>query len=636
MKSFLSLERSATFTCRKGGVERKYLVYEGDEFVNFDLIHQKPTKEENGVIAELCIKDWSEKLLFMDKAKAKLAYYDTVVLIIDGLIVKNDIHRNEVFQYSSLNRNSHIHIALKDVYYTIDYEALGIAPVQLPVAIRLGLGDGLTPTPSRESYITNDKVRKLLLDKITDIADWFVKRYNKTVTEFSTLVEAFSHLGNTNYEVSLEGKSFYINPIIGLSKSKILEPTVKGLVMKDGLWYKTRHRHLLQSYSACGYTYSNGTSTSKEAKILKDNNIFGLKKKAILVGSNYVGNIKTYLHKKHGNDQIFLRYNNFVRGLGGIKENQRLQGISAFPDSYYNILNLRTENKKKWRKLIEEWLFVLSTITSTFIDETDVANTKEYQDWLEKKKANQKAMKAAGYIGGTYSGLNKQKGDVTLAFSYERYDKVHFKKEVFPIDDMEKNKFLTVIIDPDDAEKAKPMAMANACGHVKFAVVGKLERKKLPNTYQFITFKDYISMTSKPFTRLASAILFKRIVEEFDALVKHKNGVFRMVTKGLIKDIDILDSYQKKYVVSHTKKEVESAILQAAEENKLFDMQYWDVYQRVRAGLKKYDFVFLFQEPSYYDTELRKRYETIVNQVLLFRKKNYDDLEGAQIIFKKD
>ena len=38
MKSFLSLERSASFICRKNGVERKYLVYEGAEFVNYDLI----------------------------------------------------------------------------------------------------------------------------------------------------------------------------------------------------------------------------------------------------------------------------------------------------------------------------------------------------------------------------------------------------------------------------------------------------------------------------------------------------------------------------------------------------------------------------------------------------------------------
>lgn len=634
MKSFLSLERSATFTCRKDGVERKYLVYEGDEFVNFDLIHHRTTTEENGVIAELCIKDWSEKQLFIEKAKAKLAYYDTVVLVIDGNIVKNDIYRNKVFQYSTLNKNQYIHIALKDVYYTIDYEALGIAPVYLPVAIRLELGDGLTPTPSRESYITNDKVRELLLRKIKDVAEWFVNRYNKTITEFPDLVSAYTYLGNNEFHVPLEGKTFHINPILGHSKVKVLEPKVKGLQLKDGLWYKSRSSHLIQSYTACGYTFADGTSTCKEHRIAKDNEIFIRGKKPILVGADYVGNVKTYLNKKYGPNQIFLRKNSFEMKLGGEAHNKKyIDRGESYPDTYYNILNLKNEKKKNWRALIKEWQFVVSTITSTFRDETKIASSQEYADWLDKKKAHQKAVRAAGYISGTYTGLNKQLGDVTMAFSYERYGKIHFKKETFPIKDLPNNKFLTVVIDPNEQEKAKSMAAANKLEHIKFAVVGKLERKKLPNTKQFVTFKQYLSMSSKPFIRLASAILFKRVVDDYEAMARYKGGVFKMLARQLVKDVELLNSYQKKYLVS-CKKEVESAILQVAEEHKLFDMKYWDVYERVRKDLKKYDFISLFKEPDHWDKEQTERYQTIVNQLLLFRKKNYNDLEGAQIVFK--
>ncbi len=634
MKSFLSLERSATFTCRKAGVERKYLVYEGDEFVNFDLIHQKDTSEENGVIAELGIKDWSEKNLFVDKAKQKLAYYDTVVLVIDGIIVKNDIHRNEVFQYSSLNRNQQIHIALKDVYYTIDYEALGIAPVTLPVAIRLGLSDGLTPTPSRESYITNDKVRNILLGKIKEIAEWFVSRYNKTVIEFPNLIEAFGYLGNSQYNVPLEGKTFSINPILGHSKIKILEPKVKGIELKDGLWYKSRHKYLLQSYSASGYTYSDGTSTCKESKISKDRNIFDLKKIPILVGLDYIGNVKTYLNKKYGPDQIFVRDNGIRRNLGGKVDNKSYTDVGDTPpDTYYNILSLWNEKKTKWRALIKEWDFVVSTITTTFIDETKIADSKEYSDWLEQKKAHQKIMKASGYISGSYSGLNKQKGDVTMAYSYERYGKIHFKKEVYSINSLKSNHFLTVLIDTEDVNKAKPFVEANGNPKVLFAAVGKLEKKKIPDSNQFITFKQYLTMSCKPFIKLASSILFKRVVDEYDKISNHKSGVFKMCLKELTKDVETLRKYQNEHLLE-CDETVESAILQAAEEKKLFDQRYWDVYTRVRNSMKTYDFINLFEEPNHRDSETRKRYDTVINQILLFRKRNYNDLEGAQIVFK--
>lgn len=632
MKSFLSLERSATFTCRKDGVERKYLVYEGDEFVNFDLIHHKTTIEENGVVAELCIKDWSEKQLFIEKAKAKLAYYDTVVLAIDGAIQANDIHRNELFQYSTLNKNHHIHIALKDVYYTIDYEALGIAPVNFPVALRLGLGDGLTPTPSRESYITNDKVRELLLRKIKEVAEWFVDKYNKNVTEFETLVDAYTFLGNGNYEVTLDGKTFTINPLLGHTRKKVLEPKIKGLKLKDGLWYKSRSEKLIRDYAACGYTFSDGTSTCKEHRIPTQNEIFFKKAKAVLV-NGYVGNIKTYLNKKYGPGTVFMRKIRKTKLGGKIHNRSYTNRGEPVPDTYYNILDLRNEKKEKWRELIQEFQFVVSSITSTFRDETNVATSQEYLDWLEKKAAHQKAMRSAGIISSTYNGLNKQLGDVTMAYSYERYGKIHYKKETFPIKDLPKNNFLTVVIDPDDEDKAKPMAAANGLAHVRFAVVGKLERRKLPDTKQFMTFKDYLSMSSKPFIRLASAILFKRAVDDYEAISRYKNGVFKMVARKLVEDVEVLNSYQKKYLVA-SRKEVESAILQVAEEHKLFDMKYWDVYERVRKDLKKYDFINLFKEPDHWDAEQIGRYQTIVNQVLLFRKKNYKDLSEAQIVFK--
>jgi len=632
MKSFLSLERSATFTCRKENVERKYLVYEGEEFVNFDLLYQKPTEEENGVRAEVVIKDWSEYLLFVNKAKAKLAYYDTVVLVIDGVIMKNDIHRNDLFQWSLFNSNPCIHIALKDVYYNIDYEALGISPISLPVAIRLGLGDGLTPTPSRESYITNDKVRELLLSKIKSIANWFVDKYNENVGNFPTIVAAYNFLNNTDYKVAVNGKDFGINPILGYAKRKIQEPIVTGVVLRDGIYYKGKNIHLLDEYSTAGYTTSTGKIVSKEKFINTNRQLFVDGKIPIVVPENFVGNIREFLKEKYGTQKLFLRKNGFVRKLGGKVENTHFLGMKL-PDSYYNILGLSAIKKDKWRDYIKEWQVVVENITKTFIDETKVETSKEFADWLERKRVNQKLAKAAGYIGGTYTGINKQRGDVTLAYSYERYGKIHYKKEAFPIDDLTKNDYLTILLTEEESLEGKAFAQANALDHIRFAVVGKLERKKIPNHHQFITFKQYKTMSCKPFIRLASSILFKRAIDDYNKLSISSKGVFKLCAKELVKDIKELSQYVDKNSI-HVTVELQNIILQAAEEKDLYDKKLWDVYQRVRTNLNKYDFLNLFDEPKYYDTETKKRYDTLINQVLLFRKKKYDDLDGAEIIFK--
>ena len=137
MKSFMALDRNATFTCRKNGIERRFLAYQGEEFMEYDMLSEVPTDEENGVICEININGWSEFSQFRDKAKKKLAYYDTVLLYINDILIQNNIIRSEDWQYSHLADNSKIHLCLKDVYYKIDYDKLGMSSISLPVALEL-------------------------------------------------------------------------------------------------------------------------------------------------------------------------------------------------------------------------------------------------------------------------------------------------------------------------------------------------------------------------------------------------------------------------------------------------------------------------------------------------------------------
>ena len=76
-------------------------------------------------------------------------------------------------------------------------------------------------------------------------------------------------------------------------------------------------------------------------------------------------------------------------------------------------------------------------------------------------------------------------------------------------------------------------------------------------------------------------------------------------------------------------------IIDIADEKNLYDKSLWDKYLSVKENLKKYDFISFFNFPSHYvNAERKKEYLSLVNQILLFRKKYYDDLPtGARIIF---
>ena len=115
-KSWASLKKPVTFTIVKDGIMCKYLCYKGEEKIDYDCILEEDTIEENGVLFEMPLY-YGDYADYVKKAKQKLAYYDTVVLIIKGQIWENKIYRNDLFQYTLNSPYNTIHLTLKDVVY---------------------------------------------------------------------------------------------------------------------------------------------------------------------------------------------------------------------------------------------------------------------------------------------------------------------------------------------------------------------------------------------------------------------------------------------------------------------------------------------------------------------------------------
>jgi len=255
LKSFLSLKRSATFICIKNKIEYKFLAYQGQEFMEYDLIYEKPTEEENGVTCEITINNWSEFSSFRDKAKQKLAYYDTVVLEIEGQIINNQIVRSEDWQYSEHADYSEIHLCLKDVLYKIDYDKLGISRIYVPIALRFDLNSGLTPTPSREALLYTSETIQLIKDKIGKVAQWFVERYNKDTPDQRELLEAWGDIGNNSKYITIADEKFCIDGLLQFTNIKPKELKIKGIELKDPEYYKNLSSEFFDEYE-CIVDYS--------------------------------------------------------------------------------------------------------------------------------------------------------------------------------------------------------------------------------------------------------------------------------------------------------------------------------------------------------------------------------------------
>ena len=633
-KSFLSLDRAATFTCRKNGAEWKFLAYPGTEFCEYDLISKRPTTEEDGVTFEIPIRDRYEKDDFIDKALQKLAYYDTVALTVDKILEENKIVRSENWQYSNQNTNDYLHLCLKDVYYSIDFIKLGIAPIRIPIALRFGLQDGLVVTPSRESLIYTEKVKKIILDKIEKVADWFVERYNKTVEkEYDSIIEVWNQMTVHDRIVEVDGIEIGINSIADHSKILKKSISIKGIKQQKPVWYVSNRDKLLTEYKCILYAFS-GSRPRREKYILNKNLVKKVldKEALILVNKMPLGYVRTYLLDKYKSTNLSVLLKHTNRKL---KVKTKPGEFINENESYYHLLNLLHIPKKIWRKHIEEFNRVENEFKSRIIDETSVESSQDFQDWLVRHRTYLKANRVPSQ--SNYKALNKQNNEVTISIGRDavRDDSLVLEKKVFKISELSKEPCMFVLFD-NKLTASLNWWMFRGSNTLRVCMVGNKEIKKLPQlSKKFIKFEDFMTSDCKPFQRIASSILFNRAVADFNKIKLGRVDIFNQFLASYVTDSETLRKYVESNYVNETFVEIENAILEVAKEKDLFDKQLWDVYLRVKEAVSRFDFLTCLRSPQSWDTEAVKKYKRLINQMLLFQKKYYD-LEGYELVKKSE
>lgn len=599
-KSPLSLKRSYFFICRKDNVERKFMVYQGEEFTEFDKIYEKTTDELNGVEVIVPIKDYYEAQEFVRKAKSKLAYYDTVILQIDGQIVQNTIFRSDDWQFSTQNTDNKLHFCLKDVYYSIDWIKLGISTINIPIALKFDLSDGLIPSPSREYIIYNENSKKIILDKIKKVSNWFIDKYNSEWKEYETFKDAWNFINQYNFYVNINDTQFKINDLEKYADNKIKTTKVKNI--ENVKWYYDSKQWLLSNYRV----EAENTSWSWVSKHPSKNIVEKLMVdwKIVVVDSEPKRRVKSYLQDKYSNALFITKICD--RALG--------KDTPTNSTTYFYTLSLDQVPQHEWKNKIKELNYVENQFKKDFIYELDVENSQGFKDWLEKKK-KERIYQASN---SNHKVLNKQEDEVTIAFGRERSigKGVTFEKETYTINKLSQNPYLTIYFEDKDRATQYYELIGKK---YKIALIGKREQLKIKNIHNFMTEQEF--QKSKTFKRIVTSIIFDELIETYRSIYSRSSlDIIQNLINPLEKDIEILQDYTSKNGKTIRDNELLDSMRAIAKEYNLYDYQFMDVYNRCKESLDKYKFINYIQKPDRWNEENVKEVNSIITQFLYHQK----------------
>ena len=576
-------------------------VYQGEEFTEFDKIYEKTTDELNGVEVIVPIKDYYEAQEFVRKAKSKLAYYNTVILQIDGQIVQNTIFRSDDWQFSTQNTDNKLHFCLKDVYYSIDWIKLGISTINIPIALKFDLSDGLIPSPSREYIIYNENSKKIILDKIKKVSNWFIDRYNSEWKEYETLEDAWNFINQYNFYVNISDTQFKINDLEKYADNVIKTTKVKNI--ENAKWYSDNMDLLLSNYLVqVENTNWNWVSKNPSKNIVRKvmlNNY-----KIIVVDSEPKRRVKSYLKDEYYNVLFVTHCGN--RKLGKDKQEDET--------TYFYTLSLDTIPQHEWKNKIKELNYVESQLKENFIYELDVENSQGFKDWLEKKKKG----RVYQSYDSNHKVLNKQEDEVTIAFGRERSIGVGvtFEKETYTINKLSQNPYLTIYF--EDKEKATQHYKLIGKKY-KIALVGKREQLKIKNIHNFMTEQEF--QKSKVFKRIVTSVMFDELIETYRSIYNRSSlNIIQNLINPLEKDIEILQDYTSKNGKTIRDNELLDSMIAIAKEYNLYDYQFMDVYNRCKESLDKYKFLNYIQKPDRWNEENIKEINSIITQFLYHQK----------------
>ena len=590
-KAPLAYSSSFYFICRKDNIERKYMMYEGEDTNTIDRLYERPTAEGNGVKVIIPVK-WSDRSSFYSKIQEQLAYFDSVYLDVTAaghsLNNKFTIYRSEHFQYSEMSRDEYLHICLDNVYYPLDFNKLGISNLEFPVALRFSLTDGIFPTPNREAIRYTQEAKDIILERLGQMSNFFVEKYNREMGNCTTFNQVIEYYTSKKRSVEIiPGKSLNVGYLSVFSNVVINEPKMEGVKHLDLRKLVDKSDYILNEYTVT-YTLNRGKfkevkSGSWEATVNRNNVIGG---NAYMYSSRISELKKAYL-RTHLQNGTYSNYY-FVKRTGkfSLFSKDKLTYLQTKRDNYYQLLELSKIKKEHWREAIIEFQGIVKSMISGFKNLDDVVVPDSF---IQSRK------QTSGRIG--VSRREKLAGDIIVkkAAPLERYvDGKHckFVADTWSLKEIAKKKTLLVYSHHDDSLKLDKL-YGISYGKMNITIISLstkemkvLEELELNNV---MSYSKFMEGTNKPFKKLVTAYVINKLMLD-QAYVFRKSNYLKNVSTELMTKLALLEDYRNKnYRDGST--EIYTAMLELAQEKNLFDYSIYHEYIRMKETLERLYFL---------------------------------------------
>jgi hypothetical protein len=592
-KAGLAYSSSFYFVCRKNGMERKYMMYEGEELNTIDLLYEKPTTEPNGVKMILPVK-YSDRREFVEKISEQLAYFESVYFDLEGFDNEFVIHRYEHFQFSPIATDGNMHICLDNVYYPLEFNKLGIDPIHLPIGLRFGLTDGLYPTPNRESIRYTKEAKEIILAKIRQAADYFISKYNESVVETDNIVEVMNYFSSDSRNLEF-GKAMYdISSLEKHATISIAKPTLKGISVLNLQLLHRNKDYILGEYKV-GFKLVHGKW--RECKRSYDTQlpIKGMlnKHKHFIYSEKISGKKEEFIKQTYGGDtHKWGEHRCLIRKSSSFK----LGNVNRAPDyaTYVSILGLSKIDRKLWRTAIKEFQYIVGLYTDGL---TNIDTLEVPQGWIDPRKKSVPSIQ----VTGTKVRKLKLKGEIVgkEAQSLERYvegKNCKWVSTTYNLEKIYKAGYLTVYAaQTDDGVKLMDglfkISKDLSSTYIRFVTFSDRELKNVEKIelHNWIKLDKFMEGKNKPFKRLVTAYLIDKLIDEQEHVFTRTERL-ALVSKSLVENLDTLLEYKKKNY-NTCSEETYQAMLAVAEEHNLFDGEIYHTYKQVKSLLEKLYFL---------------------------------------------
>lgn len=594
-KAPLAYTSTFYFICRKNGVERKYMMYEGEDVNTIDLLYENATDQPNGVKVIIPVEyyDYSN---FIKKIREQLAYFENVYFNVPGIDNNFNIIRTEHFQISPLSDNRFMHLCLDNVYYPLDYQKLGITNVNLPIAIRFSLSDGIFPTPNREAIRYTQEAKDIILKKLENLGNYFVEKYNETVEDTDDFKQIYDFHTSNKRMVQIGTERWDVHELCQFATVPMNSPKMKDIKMLDLKRMIRNQEYILGEY------FPKYIATSRSVRDAKHS--YGLNHPNRLKNRNYYyesdripGIKKDYIRSfsKNSWDElpIFKKTNFPLFKKGGAYDN------------YYTILDLKNHPKEHWRQIITEFQAVVKGLSKDFIN---IDTLEVPEEFIEARKKSSKS--AVVITGGTKVRRVKLKGEFVCkkAEEFERYvdgKNCKWVSNTYDMATFHRKSDVYVYGRQCDAEKMDEWYSASRKSNVKFIILSERELKVLEKIelHNLMSFSKFMEGKSKAFRRIATACLIDEFYDQNKSTFTnsvHLEGI----SKDLYEKIEKLDKYRSDYLDHSMTNRTRTAIVNHATEINGFDPDIIDDFKAVKEISEKLPFL---------DVILSKLYRRIVD-----------------------